>query len=133
MPAYRLRRLRGPERPASTLPALLPLPPCCGPPEAILRGAERLRPAAAALMAALLPCRGPWRALLPGDRLLLPGDRLLLPGGPGRPPAAPCGPAAGPCCGRPGRPLCGRPCPPDPVALTPANWRSGVRTIAHFK
>ena len=62
MPADPLRRLRGPERPTATLPTLSPLPPCCGPPETILRGAEGLSPAAAA----------PAGALLPGGRLLLP-------------------------------------------------------------
>ena len=59
MPADHLRRLRAPERPAANLPALLPLPPCCGLPEAILRGAEGLRPAAAALTAAWPPCCAP--------------------------------------------------------------------------
>ena len=98
MPADPLRRLRGPERPAAILPALSPLPPCCGPPKAILRGLRGRAPAAALRSAALLllPC-----ALLPGGRL-----PSLLPGG--------------------------RPCPPDPAAFAPADWRSAVRTIAHL-
>lgn len=111
MPADRLRRLRGPVRGCAALPALSPLPPCCGPPEAILRGAEGLRPCCCAPVGALLPCRGPGRALLPGG--------LLRP--------------LRPCRGLPGLPPCGRPCPPDPAALAPADWRSGVRTIAHLK
>ena len=102
MPADRLRRLRGLERPAAALPALSPLPPCCGPPQAVLRGAEGLRPYCCALVGALSPCRGPCRALLPGGLLLLPGGLLLLPGGPGCPPPPPpaacqaCRPAAAP-------------------------------------
>ena len=89
MPADRLRRLRGLERPAAALPALSPLPPCCGPPEAILRGAEGLRPAAAAPTAALLPLRPP---CCPAVGHAAPCCPVAL--------AAPCGP----CCALPGLP-----------------------------
>ena len=87
MPADRLRRLRGPERPAAALPALSLLPPCCGPPEAILRGLRGCAPAAAPLL--LRPLRAPCRPAV--------GH------------AAPCGPVAlaapcGPCCALPGLP-----------------------------
>ena len=116
MPADRLRRLRGPERPAAALPALSPLPPCRGLPEAILKGAERLRPAAAPLWA---PCR-------PAVGHAAPCCPVALA-------APPCGPTAGPCRGLPGLPPCGRPCPPSPAAFTPVDWRLGVRTIAHLK
>ena len=118
MPADLLRRLRGPERPAAALPALSPLPPCCGPPEAILRGAEGLRPAAAAPMASLLP----------GGRLLLL-LLLLLPQWPL------LRPASGPCCGLPGLPTCGRPCPPDRPRSPPliaAQRCSRSRTLSNI-
>ena len=110
MPADRLRRLRGPERPTAALPALSPLPPCGGLSEVILRGAEGLRPAAAACC--------PWMGAPPRPAALLPGgpgDRLRLLLRPARPAAL--------------RP----PLPAGSAALAPADWRSGVRTIAHLK
>ena len=97
MPADRLRRLRGPERPAATLPALSPLPPCCGPPEAILRGLRGCALAAAPLWAPCCPAVGH--------------------AAPCCPVAACCCPVACCCCPVAAWPPCG-PCP----GLPPLPW-----------
>ena len=75
MPADHLRSLRAPERPVAALPALLPLRPYCGPPQAILRGAEGAVPSCCAIVGALLLCLGTCRVLLSGG--LLPFARRI--------------------------------------------------------